>query len=689
MTEDQDRTAGQGKIAPYGTWESPLTAAALAGATIRLADPVIAGGRLFWLETRPEEQGRQAVMTLADDGSVRDVAGPGINARTRVHEYGGGALTALNDGVVVSHFDDHSLWLVAGHSTRPLTADERRYADGAADPADPARLFYVAEDHSGDGVRNAIVSIRADRVVTRESAEALREPATVLFDGSDFVAAPRPSPDGGRLAFIAWDHPDMPWDATTLRVGTLTDDGLQDIRIVAGGAEESVIEPRWGTDGTLYFLSDRRGWWTLHSWSPDDGTVREVCHRAADFGAPLWTLGQSSYALTGDGRAVARYGENGLDRLAVIDLSDGSLRTIDVPFVSLSSLVVWKTGTVTEAVMIAGASCDTVAIVAVDIADGTVRTLRRPAPATLSPDMISRAEAIEFPTAHGRTAHAFFYPPMNSAVTGPEGEKPPLLVKVHGGPTGAADASLNLSIQYWTSRGIALVDVNYGGSTGYGREYRNRLRGNWGITDIEDVTAAVTWLAKTGRIDPDRVAIRGGSAGGYTTLAALAFTGLFKAGANYYGVSDLEALARDTHKFESRYLDRLVAPLAGGEAVYRARSPLYHLDGFRAPLITFQGADDKVVPPSQSRAIVDALRSRGVPVAYLEFEGEQHGFRKAASIIRAQEAELAFYGRIFGFTPAGPPVPLAIDNLPGASGEAPTAGAGADGGPPRGGLRTR
>ncbi|EGY01765.1 peptidase S9 prolyl oligopeptidase [Nitrospirillum viridazoti Y2] len=660
VTGMTDATAAETKTAAYGTWASPITAARLAGSEIRLGDLMVDGGVPYWLESRPAEKGRYAVVTPDGKGGIRELTGPEVNARTRVHEYGGGALLATGGRLYFSNFADQRLYTLAeaGGAPQPLTPEGYRYADCV--PGAPGHLYCVREDHSEKGeapgeAKNAIVSLAVDQP---------GDAGTVLFGGSDFVAYPRPSPDGKRLAWVAWSHPNMPWDTTTLYVADITPEGLGTPMVVAGGHDESVLEPQWDADGTLYFVSDRSDWWNLYAWQAG-GAARAVAPKAAEFGGPLWNLGLTTYALTGKGQAVARYSSQGLDKLAVIDLKTGAARELDLPFVGITGVRLLGPD---QVVMIASFADATPAVVTVSLTTGTHTVLRRPAPESLEAALVSRARPIEFPTAPGpdgqaRTAHAFYYAPTNPAFQAPAGEKPPLLVKVHGGPTSAAKPSMDMSVQYWTSRGFAVVDVNYGGSTGYGRAYRNRLRGNWGITDVQDATAVVTYLDKAGLADANRAAIRGGSAGGYTTLAALALTKTFKAGANYYGVSDMESLAKDTHKFESRYLDSLVAPYPAGKAVYDARSPLHHLDGFSAPLITFQGSEDAVVPPAQSRSIVNALKAKGVPVAYIEFEGEQHGFRKADSIIRAQAAELYFYGRIFGFTPADTLPGVAIDNL--------------------------
>jgi dipeptidyl aminopeptidase/acylaminoacyl peptidase len=644
------------KQAPYGTWHSALAAADLASSAISLNYVQVAEGVPYWVESRPAEGGRNVVVTSAGGGAtggaVRELTPSGFNARTRVHEYGGTPYVMSGGTVYFSNFSDQRLY-----SQRPggqpvaLTPEGYRYADFELD-ASARRLFCVREDHTGGGEpKNSIV------VLDVTPSDGAGGAGKVLFDGSDFVAYPRVSPDGRRIAWIAWNHPDMPWDTTTLYVANLTSGSdLSDITVVAGGAEESVVEPRWDADGSLYFVSDRSNWWNLYRY--EGGRVASVFSFEAEIASPLWTLGQSNYALTGDGRAVVRYTIAARDRLGVVSLESGTLAPLDLPFVGLSNIQLVATNT---AVAIAASPTAEAAVVTIDLGTGGYEVLRVPGSLKLDAPFISVAESIEFPTAGGLTAHAFYYPPTNPNFSGAaDGEKPPLVVKVHGGPTSHSKAELAMGIQYWTSRGFALLDVNHGGSSGFGRSYRERLKGNWGVVDVGDVVAGVKYLIGAGRVDGDRAAIRGGSAGGFTVLAALAFHAVFKAGANYYGVSDLEALARDTHKFEARYLDRLVAPLPEGRAVYEARAPIRHLENFKAALITFQGSEDKVVPPDQSRAIVAALEAKGVPVAYLEFEGEQHGFRRAENIVRSLESELVFYGRVFGFTPDGALPPVAL-----------------------------
>ncbi|MGH8326179.1 MAG: S9 family peptidase, partial [Steroidobacteraceae bacterium] len=587
--------------------------------------------RPYWVESRPAERGRNVIASLAPDGSLESLALTGFDVRSRVHEYGGTPFVLDRGAIYFCNFADQRLYRwQAGESPHPFTPEGYRYADFDADPL-RERLFCVREDHTHSGEpKNAIVALD----------ERGTDGGVVLFGASDFVAYPRVSPDGRRLAWIGWNHPDMPWDATILYTADLDDGRLTGITAVAGGPRESVLEPRWSPDGALYFISDRSGWWNLYRLR---GGVERVFAIEAELAGALWTLGQSSYVLTGDGRAVFRYSVEAQDRLGVVELDSGQWRTVSLPLNALSNLQLLSRESV---VAVAASSMAEPALVSIDVRTGDHKVLRTPSELTLAADFVSAAEPISFPASAG-AAHAFYYPPRNPDFTAPEGERSPLIVKVHGGPTSHAKPELGRAVQFWTTRGFAFLDVNHGGSTGFGRAYRERLNGEWGVVDVEDVIAAVRYLVQQRHVDSDRIAIRGGSAGGFTVLAALAFHDVFKAGANYYGVSDLEMLARDTHKFESRYLDRLVAPLPAGRAIYEARAPVKHLGGFKAPLITFQGAEDKVVPPEQSRAIVCALREKGVLVEYVEFEGEQHGFRKADSIVRSLEAELDFYLRVF------------------------------------------
>jgi dipeptidyl aminopeptidase/acylaminoacyl peptidase len=632
--------------APYGTWASPISAESLAKGAIGVSDLRAEGGRLFWLENRPDQAGRMVAMT-GDAADARQLTPDGFSVRTRVHEYGGAAYVVIGETLYFSNFTDQILYAQPfGEAPVPLTPKGYRYADPVAAPG--GGLICVREDRTDPAeVRNAIVALSG------EAGDAGR----VLFGDSDFVAYPRPSPDGRRLAWMAWDHPNMPWDDTRIYVAELGSDGLSDVQLMAGGGAESAMEPKWGADGALYFSSDRSGFWNLYVRR--DGETQAILPKDAEFAGPLWGLGQSNYVVLADSRVVATYGDAEGDHLVLIE--PGVMREIALPFTVIGALHTLDDRTVA---MVAASGLQTGAVITVDIETGAASVIRRPSPTTVDPRYISQAHAITFPSAEGLDVHALYYPPVNGDFSAPAGEKPPLIVQVHGGPTGKASSSFSLANQFWTSRGFAIVDVDYGGSAGYGRAYRQRLNGKWGIVDVEDVIAAVKFLAGQGRVDANRVAIHGGSAGGFTVLAALAQSDVFGAGASFYGVADLGALARDTHKFESRYLDNLVGPYPAAKALYDERSPLNHLDGFASPLIIFQGSEDPIVPPNQAHMILDALRKRQQPVAYLEFAGESHGFRRAENLIAAKEAELYFYGRVFHFTPADDLPEIPIDNLP-------------------------
>lgn len=658
---------------PCGAWPSPLSPEAAAVGAVSLSYAEAAEGRLYWVEGRPAEGGRSVLMVQQADGEVGEALGPGSNVRSRVHEYGGSPYVAVGGRIVHADFVSQQLQLADGEGrTHALTPPGCRYADFDAAP-DGRHFVAVREDHRAGGEAvNSVVLLDAD---------AAQDAGCVLHDGHDFVAWPRLSPDGRRLAFVAWNHPAMPWDETELCVGELEGGVLAQLRRVAGGPGVSVLEPQWADDGSLYFLCDRSGWWNLYCWRQGlgqgegqaQGQVQALTALEAEIGAPPWNLGLRSYTLTGDGRVLLRVGRGGVESLQLLDLSTLSLTPLNLPYVAFGSPGMRDARTA----FAFGAAVDEPPVLfTLDLVDGHLQVVRRAGNAPLPAAAVSHPEAIEFPTAAGpggaaRTAHAWFYPPTNPACLPLPGELPPLMVMLHGGPTAHSPSAFKVTVQFWTTRGFAVVDVNYGGSTGYGRAYRERLRGQWGVVDLRDAVAAVDHLVAAGRVDGRRVAIRGGSAGGYTVLSALAFSDRFAAGINYFGVADLETLVADTHKFESRYLDTLVAPLPAGRAVYRARSPVHHMDRCRAALITFQGSDDHAVPPQQSRDIVAAARAAGCPVAYIEFEGEGHGFRQGPHIVRALQAELVFLGRVFGYQPAGDLPALQVDNaaaLPGPAG---------------------
>lgn len=644
--------------APYGSWKSPITSDLIVSAVVGLGQIALDGDEVYWVEQRPTEGGRNVVVQRSPDGRIRDRTPAPFNARTRVHEYGGGACVVHRGSLYFSNFADQRMYRQqADAAPEPVTPDENlRYADGEIDPH-RHRLVCVREDHrqADREAVNAIVALALDSGDTR-----------VLVSGSDFYSSPRLSPDGSRLAWLSWNHPNMPWDGTELWLAGVRSDGSLDTpRRVAGGGAESIFQPAWSPDGVLYFVSDRTDWWNVYR--VQDGQVEPqievkiepMCDRPAEFGLPQWAFGMSTYAFASAERMICTYTENGTWHLASLDTRTKRLDELATPYTAISGIRV-ASGRV---VFSAGSPTEAACIVELDLASGQLRVLRRSSDIAIDAGYVSRPQALEFPTEHGRTAHALFYPPCNQDYAAPTDERPPLVVKSHGGPTAAAGSTLSLGIQYWTSRGIAVLDVNYGGSTGYGRTYRQRLNGQWGIVDVDDCVNGARYLVEQGRVDGRRLAITGGSAGGYTTLSALTFRDLFRAGASHYGICDLEVLARDTHKFESRYLDSLVGPYPEQQAVYRQRSPIHFTDRLSCPLILFQGLEDKVVPPNQAELMAEALRKKGLPVAHVPFAGEQHGFRRAENIKRALDGELYFYSRIFGFGLAEPVEPVTIENM--------------------------
>ena len=638
------------KVLPYGSWKSPLTSDLIVAAAIKLGQIALDGEDVFWTEMRPAEGGRYVVVSRSPDGRTADVTPPPFNARTRVHEYGGGAAIVADGTIYFSNWEDQRIYRQdPGDRPWPITPEgSLRYADGVVDRRH-GRLVCVREDHTvaGEPV-NTLVGFDLDGGGA----------AHVLVSGNDFYASPRISPDGLQLAWLTWNHPNMPWDGTELWVGQLRADGsLGGTERVAGGVDESIFQPEWSPDGVLYFVSDRTGWWNLYRWR--DGRVEPVVEMEAEFGRPQWLFGMSTYAFASAGRIICAYTNQGAWRLASLDIATGGLDLIETPYTEIE----YVRAAPGRAVFLAGSPAEPTSVVQLDLATGQLDVLRRASQVAVAPGYLSPPRAIEFPTEDGLTAHAFFYAPRNVDYVAPPGERPPLLVLSHGGPTSARFGTLDPEIQYWTSRGIAVLDVNYGGSTGYGRAYRQRLEGQWGVVDVNDCVNGARYLAGRGEVDGDRLIIRGGSAGGYTTLCALTFRDAFKAGASYYGVSDLEAMTRETHKFESRYLDRLVGPYPERKDLYRERSPVHFTDQLSCPVIFFQGLEDQVVPPNQAESMVEALRTRGLPVAYVPFEGEQHGFRRAENIKRAFDAELYFYSQVFGFELANPVEPVPIENL--------------------------
>jgi dipeptidyl aminopeptidase/acylaminoacyl peptidase len=679
--------------APYGTWRSPITADLIVSTSVGLGQPTLFGQDVYWIESRPLEGGRNVIVRRRPNGTTTDLNPPPFNARTRVHEYGGGDYLVNGETVYFANFADQKLYRVRPReSPEALTHDDgMRYAAMTMD-ALRSRIVCVREDHTGNGEAvNAVVAI-----------DLASGDQQVLVQGADFYSDPRVSPDGAMLAWLSWQHPNMPWDGCELHTAPFADDGsLGEPELIAGGPNESIFQPEWSPLGVLHFVSDRSGWWNLYRCASPDvsagdadaGLPRNTSHEdaitsprpvgervrergssrssaqieplvpmQAEFGQPQWVFGMTTYDFDGPDRIVCCHCERGAWKLATIDASvkPPSLREGETDFTLVRDIRSHNG----RAVFFGGSPSRPSGLFLLDLGSGQIETLKLASSVTIEAGYISQPRAIEFPTEDGLAAHGFFYPPQNVDFAAPTGELPPLLVMSHGGPTAATAATLRLGIQYWTSRGIAVLDVNYGGSTGYGRAYRERLNGRWGIVDVDDCVNGARNLVERGLVDGDRLAITGGSAGGFTTLAALTFRDTFKAGASHYGIGDLEALARDTHKFESRYLDGLVGPYPERRDIYLERSPIHHVEHLSCPVIFFQGLEDQVVPPNQAQSMVEALRQKGVPVAYLAFEGEQHGFRRAENIKRSLEAELYFYGRIFNFTPTDTiePVPVIQSN---------------------------
>ena len=637
----------------FGSWKSPITSDLIIAESIGLGQIVLDGDAICWVEVRPSEGGRHVVRRWNPEGDIEDVTPEPFSVRTRVHEYGGGAFTVSRGVVFFTNFAEQRLYRQdPGQEPRPISPEGAyRYADFIIDSS-RGRIICVREDHSDDSSDpvNAVVALPDDG----------HGQAWALVAGNDFYAAPRLSPDGSQMAWLTWNHPNMPWDGTELWVADVAEDGsLVAARMVAGGPGESIAQPDWSPEGVLHFVSDRTGWWNLHRLLGDEAEA--LFPAEAEFARPQWVFGASTYGFTSDGNLACAYNQRGKWGIGLLDPVSRDFRALDTPYTEMGRGDLKVSGGVV--VFEAGSPTHPMSLVRLDLPNRELGVLCQSVAAAIDPGYISRPQPIEFPTERGQTAHAYYYAPQNQDYAPPAGEKPPLLVKSHGGPTGAASASQDLQIQYWTSRGFAVVDVNYGGSVGYGREYRKRLDGQWGVVDVEDCVNAARYLVEQGWADERRLAIDGGSAGGFTTLAALTFRDVFAAGASYYGVSDLEALALDTHKFESRYLDRLIGSYPDQRDLYLERSPINFTDQLSCPLILFQGLEDRIVPPNQAEKMFDAVRRKGLPTAYLAFEGEQHGFRRGENIKRALDAELYFYSRVFDFELAEPVEPVEIENL--------------------------
>lgn len=634
--------------APFGSWKSPISSDLIVAKTVNLLEIHVSGQDIYWIEGRPLEAGRSVLVKWNGDGTPTDLIPEGFNARTRVHEYGGAPVLIDGDRVYFSNYRDQRLYCTSsGSAPEVLTPENQmRYADAVIDRA-RQRLICVCEDHSPEGheARNFLGAVALDGSGT----------TSVLVEGNDFYSTPRLSPDAKFLTWIEWSHPNLPWDGTELWMAEVAESGeLVNRSLMAGGRTESIVQPTWSPSGELYFVSDQTGWWNLYRWK--SGDIEPLCPMEAEFAEPHWVFGMTLFAIESAERMVCSFIQNGQSRLATLNLQTGDFQAIELPYTKI-----WNVNAVPGAAVFCAASpTESSQVVRLDLETLQVQVLRTSSTMAIDERFLSVPQAIEFPTEHGLTAHAFYYPPTNPEFEAPEGEKPPLLVKCHGGPTGQTYPILTWGYQYWTSRGFAVLDVNYGGSTGYGREYRERLRAAWGVVDVQDCINAARYVVGQELVDANRLAIDGGSAGGYTVLCALTFHQVFHAGASFYGVSDALALVRDTHKFESRYQDFLFG--TDWERVCVERSPIHFVDQLSCPVIFFQGLEDKVVPPNQAEMMVAALERKGLPVAYVAYEGEQHGFRKAENIKRTLDGEFYFYSRIFGFSPADDIEPVQMRN---------------------------
>lgn len=638
-------------VAPFGSWASPFNIDRLTDRVVFLSEARAIAGDTWWLEGRPDEGGRQVLVRRGPDGSVTRMTPPGFNTRSRVHEYGGGATLVSGDLVIVSDFVTGRLnRVVAPEQLEALTPEQAwRYADMIHDRAHN-RLIAVREDHE-----EAFVASHGEWGNDLVAIDLGTGAVSVLAAGADFYAAPRLSPDGATLVWLEWNHPNLPWDGTELRLAAVALDGsLGPSRVVAGSRTDWIAQPRWSPEGVLHFVAEPEGW--MNIFRLVDGRAEAVTAFEAEFAGPDWVFGNSTFAFLRDGAILAVVRSAGRDQL--VRVIEGDLEPIDLPYTEMSGLSIDGE----RVVLRAAGPTQPASVLELDEA-GNVTVLRQATPNLPDREDVSIAQHIEFPTTGGRMAYGNFYAPTNRSFVGPAGELPPLIVTSHGGPTAEAFSGFATGVQLFTSRGYAVLDVDYGGSTGYGKEYRKRLELQWGIVDVDDCVAGARFLAEQALVDGERLAIRGGSASGFTTLAALAFTDEFDAGCTYFGIGDLRAFVKDTHKFESRYLESLIGPWPAAKQVYLDRSPSLHAEKITAPVLVQQGAEDKIVPQSEAERIVDALFERHVPHAYLLYPGEDHGFRGREAIIRSFGAELSFYAQVFGFQPADDIEPLEIQFL--------------------------
>ncbi len=638
------------KTAPYGEWISPITTDLIVADTVRLSQPSIENRIVYWVEDRPAEDGRGVLVRWTESEGCRDLVPVLFSVRSRVHEYGGGSYLAVGGRHWFVNERDQNIY-EAFLNKDPIQITDtatRRYADLVFD-VHHDRLICVVEDHSPtDEPFNCLVAV---------SLADGKE--TVLVEGHDFYSNPRLDPEGRRLTWLSWDHPNLPWDSTQPWLAVIKADGsLDDVTPIPVGDDVSVFCPRWSPNGDLYLVSDATDWWNLYRF--EDGAMQPVCKQAAEFGLPQWLFGMSTYAFSSESRIICAYTRDGLWHLCSLDTNTAELTELDLPWTAVEHVAA-DNGC---AVLIAGAPDQPRSLVLLDLVTGANEILRVSNKVTNDNGYVSTPKAISYPTGGGEKSHALYYAPANKDYVGPEDELPPLLVICHGGPTAATNTAQKLGIQYWTSRGFAVLDVNYRGSTGFGRSYRQKLYGAWGVADVEDCINGSKYLADQGKVDANRLAISGGSAGGFTVLCALTFHDTFRVGGSHFGIGDLETMFDDTHKFESRYDHWLLGPRSESGQLLIERSPARHADLLNCPVIFFQGLEDKVVPPSQSEIMVETLKKNGLPVAYIAFPNEAHGFRRAESIRASIEGELAFFGKILGFKPADPLPDIPIYNLP-------------------------
>lgn len=645
------------KERPYGSWRSTISAASVAqsgkGSNLHLSELKLGNGNVYWLERSLEHDGSRDLVRMSQDGAIATLVSAPLNVRTRVHEYGGGSYCIWRDVVFFSNFEDQRLYRIENGDVHPITpkSSDGRYADAIV-TQDGSQIIAVRERHvEGGKAINELVAVPANG----------NELPRILSTGRDFYSSPRLSADGSQLAWLCWDHPHMPWDQSELWVAYITENlNLENESRVAGTEQESIYQPEWGAKGELYFISDRSGWWNIYR--QEDGETIAIAPMKADFGIPQWQLGTSRYTILSNDSVACIYTRDGVDQFGILDPGAEQIRKLDLPFTSYYPPAIYsdEQGTLWT---IAGSYKMMPSVVRIDSQREEFQVIRKGFSGNLDLNALSTPQAIHYPTKENARAYAFYYPPANPNFRGAQGELPPLIVSTHGGPTSSARSHLQMELQYWTSRGFAIVDINYGGSSGFGRQYRERLRGKWGVVDVNDCIAAAQFLIEEGRVDGRRIVIRGSSAGGFTTLAALVNSNRFAVGTSYYGISDLKSLASETHKFEAYYLDYLIGPLPEFEAVYQERSPLANVANLSSPMIIFQGSDDIIVPPSQAQIFIEALEEKHIPYAYVEFENEGHGIRQPKNIIRSLEMELAFYSHFFDLELPSANVDLIIHNL--------------------------